>query len=189
MKSGQKRKLNSHGLKLFAVSNLNHIGTPLKTLSFCYERSLRRQASFHKFAVIHSLLITYEALPSICKSSFSRRNRFLEVPIGFLGISGVFVFRFLAVSRFRRVFALQAHDEKSFAQPSPMPRRVNITDPLCAGAVKRRRNAPRPTCAARGRPVPERRFRRKAPTSPARGRRSEPCTSRRGRRRSASCRS
>jgi hypothetical protein len=33
---------------------------------------------FHKLAVIHPLLLTYEALPSIRKSSFSRRNQLFE---------------------------------------------------------------------------------------------------------------
>jgi hypothetical protein len=48
-------------------------------LDFCYERSLRRLAAFRKFAGFHSILLTSEALPSIRKSSFSRRNRLFEV--------------------------------------------------------------------------------------------------------------
>jgi len=48
---------------------------------FCYERALRRLAAFRKFAVIHPLLLTSEALPSIRKSSFSLRNQLFEVAL------------------------------------------------------------------------------------------------------------
>jgi len=48
---------------------------------FCYERSLRRLAAFWKFAGFHSIRLTSKALPSIRKSSFSRRNQLFEVAL------------------------------------------------------------------------------------------------------------
>jgi hypothetical protein len=64
----------------------NRIEATSNNFDFCCERLLRRLASFHKLAVFRSILLACEALSSIRKSSFSRRNQWLEVPLGYSGV-------------------------------------------------------------------------------------------------------